>query len=228
MCGRFTLRTPAAAVARQFGLLEVPPLEARYNVAPSQPVAAVRMTPEAQPGEPPRRQLTWLRWGLVPGWAKDPALGNRLINARAETAAAKPAFRAALRQRRCLVAADGFYEWQHTGARKQPYYFHLRDQGPFALAGLWERWQGPEGRTIESCTVLTTAANELVRPIHDRMPVIIAPADYALWLDAAVEEPDRLARLWAPYPEREMAVDAVSARVNNPANEDPRCVEPIG
>ena len=225
MCGRFTLRTPASDVAKQFGLLEVPPFEPRFNVAPSQPVAAVRQTP----GESaPRRQWAWLRWGLVPSWAKDPGVGNRLINARAETAAEKPAFRAALRRRRCLVAADGFYEWQHTGQRKQPFYFHLRDQRPFGFAGLWETWQGPEASPIETCTVLTTEANELVRPIHDRMPVIVAPADYDLWLDPAVEEPAELSRLWGPYPAGEMAAYPVSTRINSPANEDPRCIEPLG
>ncbi len=225
MCGRFTLRTPAAAVARQFGLLDVPPFEPRFNVAPSQSVAAVRMTPA---DASPRRELVWLRWGLVPAWAKDPALGNRLINARAETAAEKPAFRAAFGRRRCLVAADGFYEWQRTGPHKQPYFFHLGDDGPFGFAGLWETWQGPGPSPLESCTLLTTEANDLVRPIHDRMPVIVAPADYALWLDPAVVEPQRLRRLLAPYPSGEMAAYAVSTRINNPGNEDPCCIEPLG
>ena len=225
MCGRFTLRTPASAVARQFGLLEAPPLEPRFNVAPSQSVLAVRMTLQ---GGSPRRELVWLRWGLMPGWAKDPALGNRLINARAETAAAKPAFRAAFRHRRCLVPADGFYEWQHAGVQKQPYFFHFQNHGPFGLAGLWESWPGPDGPAVQTFTILTTMANNLVRPIHDRMPVIIAPADYPLWLDPAVEEPARLARLLAPYPEGEMAVYPVSSRINRPGNEDPRCVEPLG
>jgi putative SOS response-associated peptidase YedK len=224
MCGRFTLRTPAAAVAKQFGLLEVPPFEPRFNVAPAQPAAVVRLAPGAPQG---RRQWAWLRWGLLPPWAKDPALGNRLINARAETAAQKPAFRAALRQRRCLVVADGFYEWQHTASRKQPYFFQLRDQRPFGFAGLWERWQGPEGSAVETCALLTTEANDLVRPIHDRMPVIVAPADYPLWLDPAVEEPRQLSRLWTPYPAGEMTAYAVGTWINSPAHEDRRCIEPL-
>jgi putative SOS response-associated peptidase YedK len=223
MCGRFTLRTPAGEVAEQFGLLVVPRLEPRFNVAPSQPVAAVRIAPDE---DPPRRELAWLRWGLVPGWAKDPAVGNRLINARAETAAVKPAFRAALRRRRCLVVADGFYEWQPQGKRKQPYYIRLRQGRPFGFAGLWEVWEGPEHARLESCTLLTTAANDLVRPIHDRMPVIIAPADYQPWLDAAVDDTQQLLPLLRPYPGEEMTAYAVGPLVNNPGNDDPRCIEP--
>jgi putative SOS response-associated peptidase YedK len=163
---------------------------------------------------------------LVPGWAKDPAVGNRLINARAETAAVKPAFRAALRRRRCLVVADGFYEWQPQGKRKQPYYIRLRQGRPFGFAGLWEVWEGPEHARLESCTLLTTAANDLVRPIHDRMPVIIAPADYQPWLDAAVDDTQQLLPLLRPYPGEEMTAYAVGPLVNNPGNDDPRCIEP--
>ena len=132
-----------------------------------------------------------------------------------------------MRRRRCLVVADGFYEWQHAGTRKQPYFFQLRDQRPFAFAGLWEAWQGPEPSAIETCTLLTTEANDLVCPIHDRMPVILAPADYQLWLDPAVEDPRRLGRLWTPYPADDMTAYPVGTWINNPAHEDPRCIEPL-
>ena len=180
MCGRFTLRAPASVIAEQFALFEVPPFTARFNIAPTQPVPVIRMRPgpslRARRGS---RELVWLRWGLVPGWAKDPAIGSRLINARAETAAEKPAFRTALRQRRCLVAADGFYEWQQAGRTKQPYFIHLRDDRPFAFAGLWEAWEGADHAWLETCTLLTTGPNDVVRPIHDRMPVILPPQAYS-------------------------------------------------
>lgn len=210
-------------VAEQFALFEVPPFTPRFNVAPSQPVPVVRLAPQ-QPQ--PQRELVWLRWGLIPSWAKDPAIGNRMINARAETVAEKPAYRAALRRRRCLVAADGFYEWQRTGKRKQPYFIRMRDDRPFALAGLWEAWEGPDHSSIESCTLLTTEPNELLRPIHDRMPVILAADDYPRWLDPAAEEPGRLAPLLRPYPGGEMVAGPVSTFVNSPANEGPKCIEP--
>ncbi len=209
-------------VAEEFGLFEAAAFAPRFNVAPSQSVAIVRRARDA-PDD--RRQLAWLRWGLVPSWAGDPAIGNRMINARAETAAEKPAFRAALRSRRCLVVADGFYEWQRVGNRKQPYFFHLRNDRPFAFAGLWEIWQAPDQSRIESCTLLTTVANELVRPIHDRMPAILASADYAQWLDAGEEEPKRLKSLLGPYPSEAMAAYPVGPRVNNPGNDDPGCIE---
>ena len=222
MCGRFTLRAPASVVAEQFALFDVAEFRPRFNIAPSQPVAVVRHVGD---GPGPQRGLAWLRWGLIPSWASDPAIGNRLINARAETAAEKPAFRAALRRRRCLVAADGFYEWQRSGAGKQPYFFRMRDDRPFALAGLWESWEGPDG-AIESCTILTTEANAVVRPIHDRMPVILAPADCAPWLDPAVQTPEPLRPLLRPHPPEPMLAFAVSPYVNNPMHEDPRCIEP--
>jgi putative SOS response-associated peptidase YedK len=243
MCGRFTLRAPASVVAEQFALFELPPFTPRFNIAPSQPVPVVRLAPgkgdshllcEA-PFGPFRqdvavtfsgRELVWLRWGLIPSWAKDPAIGNRLINARAETAAEKPAFRAALRRRRCLVAADGFYEWQRTGKRKQPYFIRMRDDRPFAFAGLWESWEGPDCSQIESCTLLTTEANELMRPIHDRMPVILPAQHYEQWLDRTVEKPEQLLPLFRAYPAGEMTAEPVSTFVNSPANEGPECIEP--
>jgi len=222
MCGRFTLRSPAAAVAEQFALPEVPPLAPRFNIAPSQPVAVVRLAPNTPQ---PRRELVLLRWGLIPAWAKDPAVGNRMINARAETAAEKPAYRVAFRQRRCLLPADGFYEWQGAGRRKQPYFIHFRDDRLFAFAGLWESWQGADGSYIESCSLLTTEPNELLRPIHNRMPVILAPNSYGPWLDPTAPA-DTLAPLTPPYPADEMAAEPIGTRVNNPARDDPQCIEP--
>jgi putative SOS response-associated peptidase YedK len=225
MCGRFTLRAPASVVAEQFSVFETTPWRARYNIAPSQPVAAVRLATagaKAMAG----RELVWFRWGLIPSWASDPAIGNRLINARAETAAAKPAFRAALRQRHCLVVADGFYEWQPAGKRKVPHLIRMCDDRPFGFAGLWEAWEGPNHSAVESCTLLTTEANDVVRPIHDRMPVIIAPSDYDRWLDPAVTSAERLVPLLRPYPSDQMTAYAVSPLVNSPTNDDPRCVEP--
>ena len=220
MCGRFTLRTPAAAIAEQFAPLAVPDFAARFNVAPSQPVPVVRTRGEGL------RELVWLRWGLVPSWAKDPAIGNRLINARAESAAAKPAFRAAMRRRRCLVVADGFYEWQRTGRAKQPYFLRLHGDRPFAFAGLWEAWEAPDHSTLETCTILTTAANELVRPIHDRMPVILPASSYSAWLDPAIEDPRQLMPLLVPYASDEMEAQPVGNFVNSPSHDSPHCLEP--
>jgi len=224
MCGRFTLRAPASVIAAQFSLFEVPLLKPRFNIAPTQPVPVVRMTP--QQAEPPR-QFVFLHWGLVPSWAADPAIGHRLINARAETAADKPSFRTALRRRRCLVVADGFYEWQTVGKRRQPMFIHLRDDRPLAFAGLWEAWEGADHSSLESCTILTTAANDLVRPIHDRMPVIVAPADYGRWLDPAVQTPEPILPLLRPYPSEPLEAYAVSTRVNSPARDEPECVQKL-
>jgi putative SOS response-associated peptidase YedK len=168
-----------------------------------------------------------MRWGLIPAWAKDPAIGNRMINARAESLAHKPAFRAALRSRRCLVVADGFYEWQAAGKAKQPYFIHFRDDRPFGFAGLWEAWEGPDHTTMESCTIITTEACELVLPIHQRMPVILPPEMYRMWLDPTLQNNDELTALLIPFSSEEMEAYQVSTLVNSPVNEDPRCVEPV-
>jgi putative SOS response-associated peptidase YedK len=175
--------------------------------------------------EPDGREATFLKWGLVPRWAKDPAVGNRLINARAETVTEKPSFRDAFKRRRCLVPLDGFYEWSRRGDRKRPFYFHMRDGEPFAVAGLWEVWEG-DGGPLETCTLLTTGANELLAPYHDRMPVILRPEDYDRWLDADISRPELLLPLLRPYSPEEMAAYPVGLLVNSPSNEDPRCVEP--
>jgi putative SOS response-associated peptidase YedK len=219
MCGRYTLASPTERLAEEFGLdgtsVELAP---NYNVAPTQGVAAVLE-------EGGQRRLEVLRWGLIPPWADDPGIGSRMINARSETAPGKPSFRRAFRERRCLIPADGFYEWQRTNGAKQPYYIHMEDGRPFAFAGLWESWsKGGEGE-VRTCTILTTGANALVGEVHDRMPVILAHDAYDVWLDPASER-DELTGLLAPYPEDEMEAYPVSRFVNSPSNNDPRCIEP--
>ena len=227
MCGRFTRandffsdRADQRAFLEQLGLVSADVLPPSYNIAPMQQIAAVRSS------ELDGHELVMFRWGLVPGWADDLSIGNRMINARAESVAEKPAFRTAFKKRRCLVLADGFYEWQKTGKAKQPYFIHLKGRKPFCFAGLWERWSKGE-KPVETCTILTTDANKLMAPLHDRMPVIIAPKDYGLWLDAAVQEPERLQALLQPYPDAEMEAYPVSTLVNSPKNNSPECVEPI-
>ena len=218
MCGRYTLASPTERLAEEFGVdassIELAP---NYNVAPTQKVAAVLE-------EGGQRRLEVLRWGLIPPWADDPGIGSRMINARSETAPGKPSFRRAFRERRCLIPADGFYEWQRTNGAKQPYYIHMEDGLPFAFAGLWESWSKGEGE-IRTCTILTTGANALVGEVHDRMPVILAHDTYDVWLDPASER-DELTGLLAPYPEDEMEAYPVSRFVNSPSNNDPRCIEP--
>ena len=220
MCGRFTLASPGEVVAEVFGLGETPELAPRYNIAPGQQVAVVRGDVDGS------RSLAPLRWGLIPPWSKDPAIGSRLINARAETAADKPAFRGALRGRRCLVVADGFYEWAAAGTRKQPYLIAYADGRPFGLAGLWERWHGVDGEVVESCTILTTAPNEVVAPLHDRMPVILGAGAQGVWLDPGERRPDAVAGLLVPASPAGMIARPVGLRVNNPANEGPGCIDP--
>ena len=220
MCGRFTLRTPTPVLLRQFRVETAPTLIARYNIAPTQEVAAIRISPES--GE---REMSMLRWGLVPFWADDPSIGSRMINARSETAATKPAYRKAMRQRRCLVLADGYYEWDG----KRPYWIRLNDESPFAMAGLWESWRGSDGfqsaEPLESCAILTTDANQLTEEIHDRMPVILDAMDADRWLDPTIDDPRQLQPLLTPFASDRMRMDAVNPLVNNARNEDPRCIE---
>ncbi len=223
MCGRFTLRTPAHRLAEAFGVRNLPNLAPRYNIAPSQDVAAVR---RAEDGD--GRELVLLRWGLVPYWAKDPAIGNRMINARAETVAEKPAFRAAFRRRRCLVAADGFYEWQKTAdGKKQPWFIRLADDAPFAIAGLWERWKSPQGDAVESCTLITTEANETLGPIHDRMPVILAPDAWDAWLAPESASAGALTALLRPYTGDGLTAQPIGRLVNDPRSDEPACIAPL-
>ena len=221
MCGRFTQAAPNETVAELFQLPSVPALAPRYNIAPTQDVAAVRA------GVAGGRELVALRWGLLPSWASERSVAARMINARAETLADKPAFRAAFRSRRCLVVADGFYEWQRLGGRKQPHFVGFGDGRPFGLAGLWERWTGEEGGPVESCTIVTTAANEVVAPLHDRMPVILEPGEFALWLDPEVRNPEALRPLLRPHAAGAMCAYPVSPLVNDPARDLPACREPL-
>src|SRR3990172_4193906 len=225
MCGRFTLFEPDAVLSKEFGAPIQFDLNPRYNVAPSQPILAVRVSPKAG------REFALLRWGLIPSWAKDASIGNRMINARAETVAEKPSFRNAFRHRHCLVPMSGFFEWSKRGIHKQPYFIALGDKRVMAVAGLWERGggrspeEGQEGSPIESCTILTTEANELIAPMHDRMPVIVAPENYELWLNASGEDLVALQPLFTPYPPGEMFARPVSLRVNNPSADDERLLD---
>jgi len=221
VCGRFTLTAPPAQVAELFDLDDVPDLRPRFNVAPGQDVATVSAA------EGGGRELRLRRWGLVPGWARDPKLGSRMINARSETVAEKPAFRAAFRRRRCLVPADGFYEWA-AGARgrKQPHHLRRADAAPFAFAGLWERWRRGDEPALESCTLLTTEANATLAPIHDRMPVILPPSSWSLWLDPALCEPEALLPLLVPEPPGRLEAHPVGLRVNRPEHDDAGCLTP--
>ncbi len=222
MCGRFVRSSSAAAIAKVFGVAASDIPASSYNIAPTQSVAAIVRSPDAG------LQLQSLRWGLIPSWAKDSAIGSKLINARAETIAEKPSFRSAFRQRRCLIVADGFYEWQQvpSSRQKQPYFIGLQDEGLFAFAGLYEHWHSSEGEILNTCTIITTAANELIEPIHNRMPVLLAPQNYELWLDNSSCEVDRLQGLLAPYPAAAMQVYPVSRSVNSPKNNSPECKQP--
>lgn len=225
MCGRFSLHQTGEDLAEAFQLNPPPPVEPRFNIAPTQPVATITATLEN-----PEPQFQLLRWGLIPSWAKDPAIGNRLINARAETVSDKPSFRAAFKRRRCLILADGFYEWQRQSSRKtkQPYYFFLNQHQPFAFAGLWEHWTDPNsGGELQTCTILTTESNQLMESIHNRMPVILEPEDYETWLDPSHYNPGELEEMLRPYGADNMEYYPVSTLVNKPQNDQPACIQPL-
>ncbi|BCL38097.1 SOS response-associated peptidase [Nostoc sp. MS1] len=223
MCGRFTLTQSPEALAEVFHVQQLLDLEAQYNIAPTQTVVTVLHSAESD-----KREFQKLRWGLIPSWAKDPSISTKLINARSETLAEKPSFRSAFKQRRCLIVADGFYEWQRKQGKKQPFYFRLKDEQPFGFAGLWEKWTNPEGEVINSCTIVTTTANEVLQPIHDRMPVILAPQDYDLWLDPQEQKPQALQHLLSPYPAAEMTSYPVSTVVNSSKHNSAECIIPQG
>lgn len=222
MCGRFVLSAAPTEIAEHFGLDAVPDLQARFNVAPGQMIASI-----SDPGGKPRSVLSMRRWGLVPAWAKDQKIGNRLINARAETVAENPSFRSALRRRRCLIPADGFYEWAGSKGSKHPYFIGFERRALFGFAGLWERWTPPEGEPLESCSLLTTAATENLRALHDRMPVIVDPVDYGLWLDPDVGQPDLLSPVIDRNLGSALAFYPISKRVNDVRHDDPRCLDAI-
>lgn len=218
MCGRYTLRASPEVLSLAFHITAAPELRPRYNIAPTQEVAVVA-------GDAPH-QLQWMRWGLVPAWAKDVAIGNRMINARGETLAEKPAFRSALKRRRCLVLADGFFEWRADGKRKTPIFIHKASDAPFALAGLWETWRTPEGADLRSCTLITTAANALMQQYHDRMPVLLPEGAWQEWLSPEPLSAGTLDSLLTPYASDDLVAHPVSTLVNIPANDVPACVAP--
>jgi putative SOS response-associated peptidase YedK len=218
MCGRFVIELSPNLVQKVFGLAEIPDLPPRYNVAPTQLVPVVR---EGADGS---RRLSMMRWGLVPAWSKE--IGAGLINARSETVNEKPSFRQAFRQRRCIVVASAFYEWQKVDKAKLPYCIRMADSAPMPFAGLWEAWRSPEGQLLETCAILTTNANVTVAPIHDRMPVILHPDEFGLWLDREVHEVEKLAGLLMPYPAERLEAYRVSTLVNSPANDSPACTAP--
>lgn len=221
MCGRFTLRTRADVLIDIFQAAGIPDAPLRYNIAPTQQISALIRDLDSG-----GRIHAWLRWGLVPAWAKDQGIGSRMINARSETVADKPAFRTAFRRRRCLVLADGYYEWVGKSKPKQPYYIRMADESPFAFAGLWERWQDPETETpLDSCTIITTESNELTKPIHHRMPVILPAQAHEQWLDTREQAPDRLLPLLRPFPSEPMRADMVSTLVNSPRNDSAACIK---
>jgi len=221
MCGRYTLTVSARVLAGVFDVPEMAGLQPRYNIAPTQPVVIVRAT------EAGDREMKTVRWGLIPFWAKEAKIGARMINARGETAASKPAFRAAVKSRRCLVPADGFYEWMKIGSGKQPHLIRFTDQRPFAFAGLWECWRPADGEPVESCTIITTTPNDLVTQIHDRMPVILPESALAEWLAPEPMAPPRLEQLLIPNSPDEMEAFPVSTRVNKPGNDDAECIAPL-
>jgi putative SOS response-associated peptidase YedK len=221
MCGRFTLTVNPAEVQETFSPYTFPQKFApRFNIAPTQPVLAI-------PNDD-QNTADFFVWGLIPMWAKDPAIGNRLINARGETLEEKPAFRSSLKYKRCLILADGFYEWKGGEGKKvkTPFFIHMKDRKPFAFAGLWDSWNSPDGSLIKSCTIITTEPNELTGIIHNRMPVILHPRDYAKWLDPSPQTPERLKPLIKPYPANLMDAYPVSTLVNTPANDIPELVVP--
>jgi len=231
MCGRYTLSSPVEVVADLFEItfpargaeqLTLPELHPRYNLAPTQEalVALVR-----EPGAP--RTLALLRWGLIPYWAKEASIGNRMINARADGVADKPAYRFSFKKKRCLIPTDGFYEWKKEGKGKQPYLIRRRDHRPFAFAGLWSTWKSPEGGLVETFTILTTDANGVIRELHDRMPVVVDRADFGTWLDPKVDDKEKLQALLKPAPDEDFETVPVSRAVNSPAHDAPDCVEPL-
>ena len=218
MCGRFAQRTNARRLSEEFKVREVPEVEPRYNVAPTQEILSIRQAED-------EREAVFLKWGLIPSWAKDASIGAKLINARSETVTEKPSFREAFKKRRCIIPADGFYEWQRTGGRKQPYYFGLKDGNLFGFAGLWEKWRTPEGESLETCSILTTEANETLSTVHDRMPVILHAESYDLWLDDDERHQELRKELLRPYPASEMTAHPVSTAINSPGNQGATLIE---
>jgi putative SOS response-associated peptidase YedK len=223
MCGRYRLSRRKQLVEEYFeSVSDEQDWNPRYNIAPTQSVPVIRQNPKE-----PRRGLSLLRWGLIPSWAKDTSISVKMINARSETAAIQPAFRDALTNRRCLIPSDGFYEWMKSGKTKQPYCFEMEDGKLFAFAGLWERWKDPAGNWIKTCSILTTTPNAVTSAVHDRMPVILGPADYDLWLDPGMNNAAAVSDLLKPYDALRMRSYPVSTRINQVANDDAECCVPV-
>jgi putative SOS response-associated peptidase YedK len=221
MCGRYAITTAPEAIRRLFGYVEQPNFPPRYNVAPTQPIPIVRIEQGA-------RHFALVRWGLIPSWVKDPTTFSLVINARSDNVMTKPAFRNAMRYRRCLIPADGFYEWQSAGAgQKRPFYIRRRDGLPFAFAGLWEVWSGPNGEEMETAAIVTTDANRVLRPLHGRMPVILPPEAFDMWLDTRNVDADTVSALLVPAPDALLEAYPVSFAVNKHANDDASLIEPI-
>ncbi|MBI2569222.1 MAG: SOS response-associated peptidase [Candidatus Schekmanbacteria bacterium] len=223
MCGRFALVATPETVGRLFSVPDISALPPRYNIAPTQLIAVVRRLPNR-----PTPELAFLRWGLVPSWAKDDSGGSRMINARLESASEKPSFRAAFRRRRCLIPATGFFEWKTAGRLKQAHFIGSPDHDVIALAGLWERWRDAAGEPLETCTILTTNASGAIRELHDRMPVVVAAGSFVAWLDPLQQDREAILELLADSPPPRLEYFAVSPLVNNPANDVPACLEPAG
>jgi len=220
MCGRYVISSPPAAIGALFGYGEQPNFPPRYNVAPTQPIPIVRL-------HDGKRQFVLMRWGLIPSWVKDPKTFSLLINARGESVIDKPAFRAAMRRRRCLIPADGFYEWKDIGGRKRPYFVRQKSDGPFAFAGLWETWTGPNGEEMDTATIVTTNANRTLSAIHGRMPAIVPAEAFDLWLDCANVDANTAAALLVPARDDLLEAYEISPAVNRVANDDARLIEPV-
>ncbi len=222
MCGRFEIHSDIEIIARIFGLL---PADVRIGLLPSYNVAPTNDVPVIVQDR--KRRLILCRWGFVPSWSKDEKTGFSMINARAETVAEKPAFRQAFRTQRCIVIADGFYEWRKSGKTRLPLHIHLKSRQPMGLAGLYSRWTSPEGKETCTCTIIVTDANELVAPVHDRMPVILRTGEYDRWLDPSLQDPSALQQLLRPYPAQELDMHQVSQKVNSPKNNSPDLILPV-
>ncbi len=220
MCGRYTITSAPEAIRALFGYAEQPNFPPRFNVAPTQPIPIVRL-------HEGKRQFALMRWGLLPSWVKDLKTFSLLINARGESVVDKPAFRAAMKRRRCLIPADGFYEWQAGGTRKQPFYIRAKSGAPLAFAGLWETWTGPNGEELDTAAIVTTNANRTLAPIHGRMPAILAPEAFDLWLNCAEVDSETAAALIRPAPEDLLEAYPISTAVNRVANDNPQIIEPL-
>lgn len=220
MCGRFVANIPADVLKGIFNLIETPHLEPRFNVAPTQRAAVVR-------NQGDNNRLDLLKWGFVPSWSKDLSFGSHLINARSESVTEKPTFRHAIKYRRCIIPTSGFFEWLHTGDKKQPYYIQMADHSPMCMAGLWESWKTPDGSELETFAILTTAANKIIAPIHDRMSVILHPDTFTLWLSHNMHDPEQLQPLYQPFPAEQLQAFKVPDLVNNPRFDSPACIAQV-